>query len=102
MFNATWDLVELPPGKKALSSKWVLKAKPMMNPAHLRLKARLVICRIEQQPGIDYGKPFAPMVKWTKLHTVIALVVSLGWDLHHMDVITAFLDEKFDELIFMC
>lgn len=55
MFNATWDLIELLPNKKALTSKWVLKAKPMMNPTRLRLKVRLVARGIEHRLGIDNG-----------------------------------------------
>lgn len=101
IFNETWNLVELSPGKKALSSKWVLKAKPMLNTTRLCLKARLMARGIKQHLGINYGETFALVVKWTTLRTIIALAISLGWDLHHLDVITAFLNGTLDELIFM-
>lgn len=41
------------------------------------------------------------MIKWATLRLVIALAAALGWELHHMDVITAFLNCKLKELIYM-
>lgn len=41
------------------------------------------------------------MVKWATLRLVIALAAAHDWDLHHMDVITAFLNGKIKELIYM-
>lgn len=99
--NKMRDLVALPVGKCALSSKWVLKTKPMSNPTKRCLKARLVAQGIEQHQGIDYGKTFVSVVKWTTLQTIIALKISLGWQLHHMDVVMAFLNGTLTKLIFM-
>jgi hypothetical protein len=36
--NLTWELVQLPQGKKALSSHWVFKAKPKVNPPRFDLR----------------------------------------------------------------
>ena len=41
--NNTWDLVDLPAGKKAISSKWVYKVKLKSDRTLERFKARLVI-----------------------------------------------------------
>jgi hypothetical protein len=40
--NQTWDLVKLPPGKRAITAKWVYKTKPAFPGSAPRLKARLV------------------------------------------------------------
>ena len=40
--NHTWDLVELPPGKKAIGNKWVFKIKLKSDGSLKRCKARLV------------------------------------------------------------
>jgi hypothetical protein len=40
--NGTWTLVSLPPGKKFLSLKWLLKTKVGSNGELLKYKERLV------------------------------------------------------------
>lgn len=99
--NDTWELVPLPPGKKAISARWVYRAKHELNPTRVRLKARLVARGFEQKHGIDFDDTFAPVVKWSTLRLIIALAAALGWKLHHMDVVTAFLNGKLKELIYM-
>lgn len=97
----TWDLGPLPLGQHALSSKWVYKTKPEMDDTRFRLKARLVARGFEQQFGVDFEETFAPVVKWSTLCSVIALSVALGWELHHMDIITAFLNGVLAETVYM-
>ncbi|KAL6313455.1 hypothetical protein AAG906_004418 [Vitis piasezkii] len=41
--NNTYELMELPKGKKALKNKWVLKRKPEPNRSQPRYKVRLVV-----------------------------------------------------------
>lgn len=55
----------------------------------------------EQQFGIDFDETFAPVVKWSTLRSVIALSVTLGWDVQHMDIVTAFLNGVLSETIYM-
>ena len=43
MYNHTWKLVDLPPGCKPLSSKWVFKRKWKVDGSIDKYKARLVI-----------------------------------------------------------
>jgi len=52
--NNTWDLVDLPAGKKAISSKWVYKVKLKSDGTLKRFKVRLVIRGFTQQYGVDY------------------------------------------------
>lgn len=99
--NDTWELTTLPTNRRALSARWVLRIKPDLNPVHTRLKARLVAKGYEQQAGLDYNETFAPVVKWSTLRTVIALAAALGWPIFHLDVVTAFLNGKLQETIYM-
>ena len=41
--NNTYELIELPKGKRALKNKWVLKRKPKPNRSQPKYKARLVV-----------------------------------------------------------
>ena len=62
--NKTWELVDLPPGKNAIGSKWVFKTKLNSNGSINKHKARCVAQGYAQQHGIDYDETFAPVVKY--------------------------------------
>uniref|UniRef100_A0A2N9FVA6 Integrase catalytic domain-containing protein n=1 Tax=Fagus sylvatica TaxID=28930 RepID=A0A2N9FVA6_FAGSY len=72
--NQVWELADLPPRRKSIGNKWVLKIKRKANGSIDKYKARLV---------------------------AKAMVASLNLELHQMDVKTAFLNEELDEEIFM-
>ena len=61
--NNTWYEVSLPPGKKAISSKWVYKVKLKTDGSLERYKARLVIKGNTQKQGIDYTELFPLLLK---------------------------------------
>jgi hypothetical protein len=88
--NHTWDLVPLPPGKRASTSKWVYKTKPGLVDSNTRLKARLVARGFEQKYGVDFEETFAPVVKWSTIRASTARVAQLQHKIHHLDVKTAF------------
>jgi Reverse transcriptase (RNA-dependent DNA polymerase) len=61
--NKTWELVSLPPGKKAVGCKWVFTVKQNPEGRVERYKARLVAKGYSQTYGIDYDETFAPVAK---------------------------------------
>ncbi|GJY52752.1 ribonuclease H-like domain-containing protein [Tanacetum coccineum] len=61
--NNTWDLVDLPKGRKAISSKWVWKIKYKSHGEIERYKARLVAKGFNQREGNDFDETFSPIVK---------------------------------------
>lgn len=99
--NDTWELVPLPPGRKAISTKWIFRVKTNADGSTSKLKARLVAKGFQQQAGTDYTETFAPVVKWNTLRTVVALAGYHGWPIFHLDVKTAFLNGVIHEDIYV-
>ncbi|CAI7835420.1 unnamed protein product [Closterium sp. NIES-53] len=71
--NGTWELVELPEGRKAITSKWLFKIKSDADGNIERYKSRLVTKGYQQREKVDYKELFAPVVKPTTLRTLLAV-----------------------------
>ena len=99
--NKTWDLVELPEGRKALPCKWVYKKKFTSDDLTPKYKARLVAKGFKQQQGIDFEEVFSPVVKMTTLRTVLGLVPIEDMELVQMDVKTTFLHVDLDKDVYL-
>ena len=54
LHNHTWELMDLPPGCKPLSFKWVFKRKRKVYGSIDKYKARLVIKGYKKTKGLDY------------------------------------------------
>ncbi len=99
--NHVWKLTSLPPGKRAIGSKWVYKVKTGGDGSVERYKARLVAQGFNQRQGADYDETFCPVVRMESLRTLVALSTQHSLDLHHVDVTTAFLNGVLEEEVFM-
>ncbi|CAI7874738.1 unnamed protein product [Closterium sp. NIES-54] len=99
--NSTWELVELPEGRKAITSKWLFKIKSDANGNIKRYKSILVAKGYQQKEKVDNKELFAPVVKPTTLRTLLAGATIKGWVVKQMDVTTAFLNGVLEEEIFM-
>jgi hypothetical protein len=55
-----------------------------------------VIKGYEQREGIDYDETYAPVSKMATFRLLLALAAQYGWDIDHMDLVTAFLNLKID------
>ena len=94
--NLTWRLTSLPPGHRAIGLKWVYKVKKDAHGEVLKHKARLVAKGYVQQHGIDYDEVFTPVAR-----LMLALAASAGWQVHHMDVKSAFLNRELEEEVYV-
>ena len=84
--NNTWELVDLPPGRKLVQCKCVFKNKFVADGSPLKYKARLVAKGYSQVHGIHYNETFALAGKTDSIRLALAIAASKQWELHHMDV----------------
>ena len=99
--NKTWCLVDLPPGHKPIGLKWVFKVKRDEHGAIVKLKARLVAKGYVQRPGIDFEEVFAPVAPLESVRLLLAVAAHESWEVHHMDVKSAFLNGDLQEEVYV-
>eukprot|EP00253_Pinus_taeda_P020331 PITA_20331 len=99
--NHTWDLVELLEGKNPIGCKWLYKQKINADGSIEKLKARLVAKGYSQQEGIDFDDTFATVAKLNTIRMLISLTTKHKWQLHQLDVKSAFLNSDLKEEIYL-
>lgn len=99
--NNTWKLWLLPPGRKALKTKWVFKVKRDENGRPVKKKSRLTIKGYVQRHGVDYWETFSPVAKLISVRLFFSLVAQLDLNIFQLDVNNAFLNADLKEEIYM-
>lgn len=97
--NETWELTDLPVGRKAVGSKWVFKIK--IGEKERRFKARCVAQGFSQKFGVDYNEVFAPVAKGVTFRTLMAVAGVRRLSVRHYDIKTAFLNGRLNEEIYL-
>ncbi|KAJ9534804.1 hypothetical protein QJQ45_017230 [Haematococcus lacustris] len=97
----TWELVELPEGCRPLDNRWVFSVKRDGRGSIVRFKARLVVKGFLQREGIDFHELHAPVSKHATVRALLAVAAAEDMELEHLDVKTAFLNGKLEEVIYM-
>jgi hypothetical protein len=87
--------------RKTVKCKWVFLTKRNTDGNPARYKARLVAKGYTQQAGIDYDDTFAPVARLDSLRFLLSLAATLDWEVHHIDIKTAFLNGILEEEIYM-
>nr|GFB63271.1 putative ribonuclease H-like domain-containing protein [Tanacetum cinerariifolium] len=77
-----WILVDLPYGKRAISTKWVYRNKKDERGIIIRNKARLVAQGHTQEEGIDYEEVFAPVARIEAIRLFLAYASFMGFPVY--------------------
>jgi hypothetical protein len=93
--------VKLPAGHKPIGLKWVFKLKKNVEGEVVKYKARLVAKGYVQKQGIDYEEVFAPVARLETVRLILAMAANRGWEVHHLDVKTAFLNGELMEDVYV-
>jgi len=96
-----WDKVDKPEDTNIIGCRWVFRIKRDSNGKVLKYRARLVAQGFTQLYGIDFQETFAPVAHLSSIRMAIALAASEDWELHQMDVKSAYLNSPIDTAIYM-
>jgi hypothetical protein len=99
--NHTWELVPLSDAHRPITLKWVFKLKKDELGTVIKHKERMVARGFVQQEGIDYNDAFAPVARMESVRVLLALAAQEGWQVHHKDVKSAFLNGNLKEEVYM-
>lgn len=96
--NNTWELTSLSPGHKVIDLKRIYKLKNDADGNVVKHKARLVAKGYVQEKGVDFYEVFAPVTRLETVRLLLALAAKNSWQVHHLDVKTAFLNGEIKEM----
>jgi len=97
MKNGVWEIIPRPSDKLVVTSKWIYMIKHVVDGSIDKYRARFVARGFSQKEGIDYEKIFAPTLRYTTIRLLVSFAATMGWNIHQMDVKTAFLNGTIDE-----
>lgn len=94
----TWSYVDsLPPGRKALKHKWVLKNKHDLYGNYI-FKARLTVKGCAQHEGYDFDETFSPVAKISAVRLLLSLASAHSMILWQFDVQNAFVNAELTDV----
>lgn len=93
--------MELPERREVFGCKWVFKVKHTSEGKVERFKGRLVAKGYSQQYRLDYEEIFSPVVRFSTIRILLAYAVQNSLFVYQMDIVTAFLNGKLQEEIYM-
>lgn len=96
--KSVWTLVDRPFDRKVIRGMWLFRRKALIN-GGVNYKALYVALGNTQVEGNAYHDTFAPTGKPASLRLLVAVASIHSWDIHQMDVVTAFLNSKLNDEI---
>nr|GEV00095.1 ribonuclease H-like domain, reverse transcriptase, RNA-dependent DNA polymerase [Tanacetum cinerariifolium] len=82
----------------SIGLKWVFKTKKDANGNIIKHKVRLVAKGYIQEHDIDFEEVFAPVARMETIRLLLAIAANNKWEVHHLDVKSAFLHGDLKEV----
>jgi hypothetical protein len=101
MDNATWELVDLPPGRMVVNSMWIYKVKSDTAGDVSSFKARFVAKGCSQRARLDYTKTFTPVIRMARLRLFLTIAAARDLELCQLDIDNAFLYAPIKEDVYI-
>jgi len=86
---------------KAIKTRFVFDIKHDEEGNLTRYKARLVAQGFNRVPGRAFDETWAPVPNAATTRALFAMAAAMGWEIHHVDVKTAFLNAKMDKEMYI-
>lgn len=93
----TFKLVEAPPNANIIDTTWAYRIKRHHTGEIYQYKARLCARGFTQVAGVDFFETFAPVAKIESIRLLLAMAAALDWEIHVIDVNSAFLNSEMPE-----
>jgi len=100
----TWRLTDCPASRRELKGKWVYNVNNEVEKnGNSTTRHKAPLCFMGNLPirELDFNETFAPVAKFTTIRCILAMRAANGWELHQMDVKTAFLSGDLDKEVYM-
>jgi hypothetical protein len=81
--------------------KWVYKLKRNEEGVVVKHKARHVAKGYVQWQSVDFEEVLAPMARLESVRMLLAIVGHFSWEVHHMDVKSAFFNGVMKETVYV-
>jgi len=84
-----------------VTSKWIYKIMHVTDGSIDKYKVLFVARGFSEKELEDYDETFSPVSRYTSNRSIIFLVASLRWNLHHMYVKTSFRNGVIEEEVYI-
>jgi hypothetical protein len=110
--QATYEIVDIPPGVTPIRGRWVFKKKPIKNASGIqanyitnanktiRYKARWVIQGFNQRLGVDFLETFSTTARTETWHILLIIAMNKKWHIRQYNVKNAFVHANIDSDIY--
>ena len=96
-----WRLMLSSSNSRIIDDRWVFAIKKNAENNIVRWKARWMTKDFRQRAEVDYFEIYSEIVKIMIWQLIFALIIKYDYEIHHVDIITAFLESTLNEKIYV-